>query len=446
MPDRLPPGPYRTMRLNDGTEIPYYIIPFDKKGRCDAPETRADLIAKVREGNYTDVFLFSHGWNNDWTVATKRYEDFITGFMEMRRKHNLKVPVPYRPLLVGIFWPSTALTFGATEEGLAMAADDPAATDRAVAEERQAIQDLADQLPDAGVERFYALTQKESLNADEALELATIVQPLYDTSQDEVAPGAAPEPTQIVAAWTSSAPEDNLHDFGTAGGVGAAEEVAVAGGIGNFFKKLDPRPVVRMLTVWQMKDRAGTVGTKGVGLLLRDLLSAGNARLHLIGHSYGAKVMLSAIVADELPRPVRSLLLLQPAVSHLSFAEKVPDTDRPGGYRKVLDRVERPIFTTFSAHDAPLTKIFHLAVRREGDLGELVVAGAGDPPSVYAALGGYGPREAKEKLIDIQDVNQLYELDAATRIFGLRGTRTISGHGDISNESTWWALYTLASA
>ncbi|MEK6374288.1 MAG: hypothetical protein AABO58_16495 [Acidobacteriota bacterium] len=447
MPDRLPPGPYRTLRLDDGTEVPYYIIPFDKKGRCDGPETRADLIDKMRKGMYTDVFLFSHGWNNDWTVATKRYEDFIAGFMEMRRKHGLKVATPYRPLLVGIFWPSTALVFGVEEEGPAIAAGDPAATDRAVADERQSVRELADQLPDGQVERFYELAQKEALNDAEALELAIIVRPLYASVGDEVPDETMPAPETIVSTWRANAPEpDDLEDFGTAGPPEPGEVQAAGGGLGSLLRRLDPRPIVRALTVRQMKDRAGTVGARGVGALLRDLLSAGKARLHLIGHSYGAKVMLSAIAAGgDLPRPVQSLLLLQPAVSHLCFADQVPGTDHPGGYRKVLARVKRPIFSTFSAHDVPLTKMFHLALRRSDDLGEAEIAAAGEPPSVYAALGGFGPRRAGEKLVDILDVNQPYDLVAGTPIFGIRGTRTISGHGAISNESTWWALYTLAS-
>jgi hypothetical protein len=123
------------------------------------------------------------------------------------------------------------------------------------------------------------------------------------------------------------------------------------------------------------------------------------------------------------PRRVHSALLLQPAVSHLCFADAVPGTNHAGGYRPALDRVERPIFSTFSDHDVPLTKVFHLALRRSEDLGEAQIAAGGEPPSVYAALGGFGPRRAGEQLIDIRDVNQPYAMDAGTRVYGLRGTR-----------------------
>ena len=82
-------------------------------------------------------------------------------------------------------------------------------------------------------------------------------------------------------------------------------------------------------------------------------------------------------------------------------------------------------------------------MRRKDDLGEMRIAG--EPPSKYAALGGFGPRHSGEALVDILDVNQPYQLNQGARVVGLRGTRTIAGHGDISNELTWWALYTLVS-
>ena len=453
MPDTLPAGPYRMIRLDANTEMPYYIIPFDKKGRCEGPQTRQHLVAAVAAGVHTDLFLFSHGWNNDWTVATRRYEDFINGFMTMRRRHGLPMAEPYRPLLVGIFWPSTALVFGADEEGPAIAAGNPAATDRAIAEERQAIRDLAEQLPDDRAERFYTLAQKPELSSDEAREFASIVQPLINTTDAEVKAETALTPEQIVTIWRANAPApDDLDAVGTVGGAETAGPTTA--GFRDVLTALDPRQIVRALTVRQMKDRAGTVGANGVSTLLRDLLDAerkaGKAsriRVHMIGHSYGGKVVLSAITAGgELPRPVRSVLLLQPAVSHLCFADLVPGANRAGGYRPALDRVERPIFTTFSAHDVPLTKLFHFALRRSDDLGEARIAAAGEPPSPYAALGGFGPRRAGEKLVDINDVNQPYAVDPGTRVYGLRATRTIAGHGDISNESTWWALYSLASA
>ncbi|MEA3291159.1 MAG: hypothetical protein U9Q71_02450, partial [Pseudomonadota bacterium] len=440
MTDRLPAGPYRVLQLEDGTEFPYYIIPFDKRGLCQAPETRDQLVSHLSTEDYTDVYLFSHGWNNDWTVATDRYEHFIEGFMKMRRDRSLPVPDGYKPLLIGVFWPSTALAFTEAEKGPQFSAGTPEVVDEAIREERLELEALAEDLEPAQAETLYRLAQKKELSEDEARQLAEIGAAIYELGDDELGLDTTASTDEILEVWASlGKEEDDLGEF-IAGGA----DLGVAG-IGDFFKKIDPRKVVRALTVFKMKDRAGKVGASGVHRLLHDILAASEARVHLVGHSYGGKIVLSATCGGDLPsgKKVTSMLLLQPAVSHLCFAEKVPGTDRSGGYRPALKRVDRPILSTFSSGDFPLTKTFHLALRRKSDLGEARIAAAGDPPSKYAALGGFGPRGAGEQLIDIQDPGQDYQLDNSVPIYGLRGDRTISGHGDISNLSTWWALYSL---
>lgn len=445
MTDRLPAGPYRTLQLEGGVEVPYYIIPFDKRGTCQAPATRAHLLQDLTEGAYSDLFLFSHGWNNDWTAATGRYEDFIDGYMKLRRERQIPVPDGYKPLLVGIFWPSTALVFTAAERGPQLAAAAPGVVDEAVAEERRELQELAEELEPEAAETLYRLAQKETLSRDEARELADVGAQLLAGEDDELGFSTEIEAEDLLALWEEEAAAELEEDDDLAGLI-AGGTGAQPAGVGDVLKRLDPRRAIRMFTVWKMKDRAGRVGARGVGPLLRDALTASAARVHVIGHSYGAKAVLSATsFGDELPRKVRSMLLLQPAVSHLCFADTVPTTDRPGGYRPALERVENPIFSTFSEHDFPLTKVFHLALRRKGDLGEAAIAAAGDPPSKYAALGGFGPRRAGQKIVNLQDAGAAYELQPGVPIYGLDGSRSIPGHGDVNSEATWWALHTLAA-
>ena len=194
-----------------------------------------------------------------------------------------------------------------------------------------------------------------------------------------------------------------------------------------------------------MKDRAGTVGANGVGPLLKSVLEIGDGRVHLTGHSYGGKVVLSALtVPDHGGKKVHSVLLLQPAVNHLCFAANVQG--RVGGYRPALDRTERPIYTTFSSNDAPLSKFFHLAVRRDGDLAEQRIAAA---PSQFAALGGFGPGglEATEmRTLEILMPGTRYPAaDAAHKVYALDGgaNKRITGHGDVRNECTEWAQIEL---
>jgi pimeloyl-ACP methyl ester carboxylesterase len=357
------------------------------------------------------------------------------------------MPANYAPLLVGVFWPS-AILVSRSEEAPKFAAAGIEAIDEEIAAGQMTLDEIALGLLDQNVERFYKLAQQEGLSNAEAVEFARILLPLYETGDDEVSTAVSRTPEEIVESWKTLSQQAegpiDLDDFGTTGQIDV--KPAAAAGAVDFIRDM-PREALRAVTVWQMKDRAGTVGSKGVSPLLAEFLQTTEARVHLIGHSFGGKVVLSALCyPDRLPRgrKAHSMLLLQPAVSHLCFADRVPFTGKPGGFHRALERVERPILSTFSNHDVPLTKIFHLALVRPSDLGEAKIAAGGEPPTIFAALGGFGPRRCGESLVDVRDVNDLYDLDPSVRIYGLRADRTIKGHGDASNPSTWWALYNLA--
>jgi hypothetical protein len=88
-----------------------------------------------------------------------------------------------------------------------------------------------------------------------------------------------------------------------------------------------------------------------------------------------------------------------------------------------------------------LHKTFHLAVRRKSDLGEIrIAASAGEPPSRFAALGGYGPRGAGEKRITMPKPGEPFPA-AKIPLLGLDGSNgMITSHGDVANEHTARAL------
>lgn len=449
MTSPIPAGPFETFPTGGAASAPFYLIPFDKRGRCEGPLTRAHLLDAAASGAFTDIHIFSHGWNNIFKEALERYRSFFTGYLSIRASLGLNDPAVYRPLFVGIVWPSTALVLP-WEEGpdFAAAGAGSTARDQAIAEEHFALRELASDLPDEGVGRLYELAERgPTLTRPEALELANILRAIYERPDAELGTTEAVSAEDLLAVWERTADRPSMNNSGEGGF--ARDEAApetgepAAAGILDF---LDPRNAIRIATVWQMKDRAGTVGAIGVGPMLREILERSGARVHLMGHSYGAKVMLSALCHRPQPRPVTSLLLLQPAISYLCFGENVDGKGTEGGYRDALSRVERPIFSTFSGRDAPLTKFFHLAVRRDSDLGEQKIAGV--PPSKFAALGGFGPGgtgEGESKSLIMLEAPEKYPLQGF-RIFGIDGSNDkITGHGDISNRFTEWALVNLVS-
>jgi len=172
--------------------------------------------------------------------------------------------------------------------------------------------------------------------------------------------------------------------------------------------------------------------------MLREIVDGSpDARISLVGHSYGAKVVLSALCNGPAPsRPVDSVLLLQPALSCYAFTASLDG--HVGGYRPALDRVREPIVTTYSRNDIPLTRFFHLAVRRKSDLAEARIAG--QPPSKFAALGGFGPQGVDAEWIDMPAEGKPYPLAADRRVIAVDGTRFISGHGAVETPETAWTL------
>ena len=127
----------------------------------------------------------------------------------------------------------------------------------------------------------------------------------------------------------------------------------------------------------------------------------------------------------------------QPALSCYAFAADMDG--RPGGYRQAFDRVRLPIITTRSLNDDPLRKFFHLAVRRKSDLAEAVIA-ADQPPSKFAALGGYGPQGVDASGYLCRKSANPTRCRSPAASSPSRGTPFITSHGAVETPETAWAL------
>lgn len=433
-----------------GVHMPTWVLRFDRHGACTSPATRASLLEQLHQGAYSDLILFAHGWNNDFAGATALYARFLRAFEALAAAHPLaREGRPHAPLFVGVQWPSIWLSFERRPQpAIARSGAEEAASDSPTAQ--ALVERLAGRGGAQAVERLYALLALPRLDEAQANELAGLAAPAFDTLVDDET-GAVRDtyPADLLAM---------LHAMqratSGAAAAAAAPEDALAPQARHSPALLDPRNLLRLFSVYQMKDRAAVVGAHGVAALLRALLEAApDARMHALGHSYGCKVMLSAICAPPAPaRPLDSLLLLQPAISHLCFADAIAGSGRAGGYRAALERVRPPILCTYSGADFPLHALFHLALRRERDLGEhdlrlasAAATTAGTPPSEFAALGGYGPRGAGQVLIDpMPDAGAAYPAFDGHAVIGLDGSGgRIRSHGDVATPATAWALHHL---
>lgn len=439
--------PWTTFYTGFG-EVPLYLLQFDKSGQCTSPVSLEAAITAAKGA--TDVVIVSHGWNNDFAAATARYSRLVAQLIDVQRARTEwwdAAGGDARIVLIGVIWPSTSLV-APWERGPQIAGADGLDTE---------LDALAPDLDAERLARLRELLAGGELNDaqfDEAADIlaAALASSGSDAADPDVASDdtAAPTGGELRAAWAEA--ERRLAEpAAPAGGFIADDGDAQAGAeVAGFdplgaLKKL--RNGLRATTVLVMKDRAGTVGARGLAPVLARLAdeTPGSVRLRLVGHSYGCRVVLSALSATARGprRPVDSVLLLQPALSAYAFAPDLGD-GRVGGYRVALSRTRQPIVVTRSRHDAPLTKVFHLVVRRDTDFGDISIA-SGEPPSKFAALGGYGPQGLPEDEVldvDMPAVGAAYPAEGSHRIVAVEGSAFIPDHGTVEVPESAWALLT----
>lgn len=426
------PGPIKVVTAF-GQQVPCYAITFDNHGACTSPQSAEHLVAALAGGAASDVIVYSHGWNTVFEDAVRAYDAFLAGLSAMAAAHSQVLPVSFKPIFVGIHWPSTSLV-SAGERTPQIAADPVAAS-----HERDAALGAVD--PGDRAEAAALIDRAEGLTDDQARRLAELLVPslIVDPEIAEAGPGA----DDLLAMWREPASAQSSPQGGFSRHQppdGAIEEARSAGLLDVF----SPRRIVRLASVLIMKDRAGVVGANGVAGLISRVLGEANARLYLVGHSYGCKVIGTALAAANAPRRAEAMLMLQPAVSRLCFAANRGD-GMAGGFRSVLERIRQPVFCTWSSHDLPLRQVFHLVARRASDLGEVRAAGV----SRFAALGGFGPdglgAEAVEWPLPLAPAWPGLPAPAV-RVVALDGSSAIDGHGDVGNPAVFWTMLNLLGA
>ncbi len=143
------------------------------------------------------------------------------------------------------------------------------------------------------------------------------------------------------------------------------------GGIAGFGDGLSrlwegAKNALRQATYWQMKKRAGIVGQEGLAPVVRRLHeSQPELRIHLVGHSFGARLVsyaLAGLSETGTASPIKSVVLLQGAFSHFAFADSLPhDPNRAGGLAGHEAKVDGPLVVTHSTHDSAVGRFYPLA-------------------------------------------------------------------------------------
>src|SRR5262249_5340769 len=127
--------------------------------------------------------------------------------------------------------------------------------------------------------------------------------------------------------------------------------------------KAGARRIANYATYYQMKSRAGLVGRQGLGpTLMRVRDKFPDLRIHLVGHSFGGRLVTAT--ASVMPKESKNvtLTLLQAAFSHNGLAKEF-DGKKNGAFRTILSdkRVSGPIIITHTKNDKAVGVAYPLA-------------------------------------------------------------------------------------
>jgi len=159
-----------------------------------------------------------------------------------------------------------------------------------------------------------------------------------------------------------------------------------AAGIGDVFSKAvnAVSNLLNMTTYFEMKQRAGTVGKNGVAPMI-DQLADRVERIHLVGHSFGGRVVTAA-AASSKTKKLHSMSLLQAAFSHNGFSRSMD-----GFFRSVVTdkRVNGPILITHTKNDKAVGLAYPAASRISRDTAK----GFGDADDKFGGIGSNGAQK-----------------------------------------------------
>lgn len=358
--------------MPDLAGLPYIKLRFDAKGG------RLDPAGQLAPPGVTDLIVISHGWRQDADDAEVMYAAMLT---HLQAEANTTHSLAGRKLgVAGVYWPSDKFKPDLTLEqapnippgagaGTALAGGKADITAKDLREQAKSVARLLD-LPERDFAAMALRARHGAGNADA----------LIDTIRSRL-----PQPDEVDALTRDEHERllrrdvpgrvlfDDVKSGGPSGGgtalpgaqdlgdLGASQAPAVniLGGPFAVVAKL-----LNQAAYFELKRRAGVVGTA-----LGDLIDAdglpGVQRLHLVGHSFGARLVTAATSRMQAVRP-HSLTLVQGAFSHNALGVGVPKGDGTidGTFRNVVaDRKAGRVVITHTWNDHAVGLAYALASR-----------------------------------------------------------------------------------
>ena len=426
----------------------FFYTAFQRKRNIGGRIQLAQLINHLNSRQAHHLAVVSHGWRNDENYATSLYRELFTNVAaNLKSRGSLSWGLP---TVVGVYWPSMALPedldsprFQPKAEGAAAAATaSPSVEPEKIRAQLTAL-----------IQAFGGKSQLEQAKA--------LLDNIEDRPGDQI---KFVELLRSVAAPTSDPDEDNSDRFlgddpanlferltrpifdmrdrweeHNEGGAAAdlRETLAHAGSsllntaqgaLGSALR------LVNYLTFYQMKERAGIIG-EGLNEALAQIRAKYKSMpIHLVGHSFGARVITAAAARGAKLDPC-SLSLLQGAYSHNGLAASSEWDGGKDGYFRVIfseNRVSGPIMATCTANDQAVGIAYPIASRLAGQNANAL----GDANDPFGGVGRNGiihvfPNKSA-KIGRLLPMDGLYKFERA-RVNNLIADEFIKNHGDVRN-------------
>ncbi|MBV9647923.1 MAG: hypothetical protein JO043_10705 [Candidatus Eremiobacteraeota bacterium] len=435
--------------------FPSVDVLFDKDAKLVDAQSVQRLNDMVGNGGTTDLLVMSHGWNNDIPEAMDLYSRLFDRVRAQLGNVGVQGLQNRTFGIMAIFWPSKRFTSDDAIPGGAAATEDARAqqiqatldnladlfAERGLTAEQQEAKTLVDDLEDSesAQDRFVAIVGKllnpapEPDNGIDELPKALATKDGHEVLQSLQGATIGPVP--------SSPGGDGFDGGGAADLPDAAGDGGAAASLGTIFNTIKDAALglLNVTTYATMKDRAGIAGRDGVAPALQQVQAAHpTLRLHLIGHSFGGRLVTGA--ANAISSSVATLSLLQAAYSHYGLGQNYDGNQHDGFFRNVIvqHKVTGPILISHSVNDKAVGLAYPIASR----ILNQQASALGDENDPFGGMG----RNGAQKTPEVPDPNGM--LGAAGTAYtlsggvpnNLNGDSIIQSHGDICRDELAYVI------
>ncbi|HEX3408187.1 MAG TPA: hypothetical protein VHS81_13195 [Caulobacteraceae bacterium] len=383
---------------------PFVWLQFDQNGALTEPDNATQALNQaLAVDGVRDLLVLAHGWQTDLPGAQGLYSRLWGNVCPA-----LSGIDPAKVVVAGVLWPSKpynadydggqALSVSEASGGvLSTGGQGPGVADLPQDRFEQVLSDIQT-LVGAQVDTAALVAAARAAAANSTAAYGFFAEALKVLGVDPSHPD--PELAQTASlfgkAGTSFGAQVLLSAYAAPLALPIAPGVGAALGLGDVINtavqgaRNAVAKALNLMSYFTMKARAGVVGDAMGAHVLPPLAAPSPVRLHLVGHSFGARLVTAAAnsFAPHGALRLQTLTLLEGAYSQNGM------TAGRGPYSAVLGKVPGPIAMTHTHNDLACTLAYPLASRLSGD----TTLSIGDKNDPYGAMGANGAQLAASLL------------------------------------------------